>query len=503
MCRFLIRQFFLIIAIARLPCLAQPNNQPEYRAVWVDAWHAGYENAEQVDQLLRDVRRAKLNTIFLQVRKRGDAYYRNSPYEPSAPCVTGEFDPLAEVIRKAHDTNLGPRIEVHGWFVVYPILTITTPGDFSPVARARANPKNPFTAHQDWLDQSESGAVFDGDHYGLDPGHPAVQDYLFKIAMDIISRYDLDGFQLDHIRYPGSKWGYNPNSVSRFNALTGREGKPIPEDPQWKQFRRDQVTALVRKLYLSSLSVKANLKFSAATVTWLPAVKTEQQWLGCAAYNDVAQDWVSWMREGILDVNVPMIFFRQTTAINRKSYVDWVNFANQHCFGRHIVVGQAAYLNSIEGTAAQLNTLRSSPGVQIGIANGIAFYSYATSTRGQEQRLEFWNLLGQLTNAPVRANLTFAEPVPTPNMQWKAQPKAGHLKGLIRRSGLIVDGANVTLTSSTGGTSNVRTDATGFYGFVNQIPGKYTLEISIGGKLLKSVPVVFKVGSRVDLNVDL
>ncbi len=35
----------------------------------------------------------------------------------------------------------------------------------------------------------------------LDPGDPEVQKHIFNIAMNIISQYDVDGFNLDYFRY--------------------------------------------------------------------------------------------------------------------------------------------------------------------------------------------------------------------------------------------------------------------------------------------------------------
>ena len=56
---------------------------PELRAVWVDAFHDGFKTPQQVDDLVAWARAANLNALFVQVRKRGDAYYLKS-LEPRA-----------------------------------------------------------------------------------------------------------------------------------------------------------------------------------------------------------------------------------------------------------------------------------------------------------------------------------------------------------------------------------------------------------------------------------
>ena len=79
------------------------------RAFWADAYHQGFGNAAEVTKLIADARSANANAVFVQVRKRGDAYYE-SKYEPRAPRIAMGYDPLADIIAKAHDTNAGPRI---------------------------------------------------------------------------------------------------------------------------------------------------------------------------------------------------------------------------------------------------------------------------------------------------------------------------------------------------------------------------------------------------------
>src|SRR2546425_7795594 len=87
---------------------------PQYRALWVDAFHDGIKSRAQVEKLVSDAHRANLNALIVQVRKRGDAYF-NIGDEPRATDIQGpaDFDPLESVIRLAH--AMTPRIEIHAW----------------------------------------------------------------------------------------------------------------------------------------------------------------------------------------------------------------------------------------------------------------------------------------------------------------------------------------------------------------------------------------------------
>src|SRR5882724_994129 len=75
----------------------------QYRAFWADAFHYGYKNPSQVDQLIEDVIRAKSNAIFAEVRSRGDSYYLTTVEPPAAdPDYAPAFDSLQYLIDKAH-----------------------------------------------------------------------------------------------------------------------------------------------------------------------------------------------------------------------------------------------------------------------------------------------------------------------------------------------------------------------------------------------------------------
>src|SRR5216683_2577024 len=61
---------------------------PQYRALWVDAFHDGLKSPAQVEKVVADAHRANLNALIVQVRKAGDAYFNRSD-EPRASDITG------------------------------------------------------------------------------------------------------------------------------------------------------------------------------------------------------------------------------------------------------------------------------------------------------------------------------------------------------------------------------------------------------------------------------
>src|SRR5688572_19219181 len=61
---------------------AQGQDPPELRALWVDAFHEGIRSPAEADTLIAAARRANINTLIVQVRRRGDALYTKTVEPP-------------------------------------------------------------------------------------------------------------------------------------------------------------------------------------------------------------------------------------------------------------------------------------------------------------------------------------------------------------------------------------------------------------------------------------
>lgn len=449
------------LALTRLPSCAQP----EFRAFWVDAFHDGFKTQGQIDDMLAVTRATNCNAIVVQVRKRGDTYYP-SPYEPWASDATPGFDSLAYLIQQAHGGS--PRIEVHAWLCTLPIAS-GVPTD----------PAHPYNKYPQFLTKSFSGGTSDGGTYSFDPGHPGALDYTTNVFLDVARRYDVDGIHFDLVRFASAQWGYNDVSVARFNSRFGRAGLPDPEDEDWKQWRRDQVTSLVRKVYANAIAIKPAIKVSASTITWGDGPADDDAYrASSSAYTAVMQDWRSWMEEGILDINTPMCYDREYLPAQRDYFENWIRYIKDRKFGRHAAVGLGIYLNRVEDTITQIYKTRLVTDAG-NAADGVLMYSYA-STNDQFMNgspyndVPAWDFYNALTNpSDYSPDPPFAEPVDVPDMPWKSAPTRGHIKGSVTANDLWVDGASITLT---GPDDRVMTcDGTGFYAFIDLSPGEYTV----------------------------
>lgn len=518
------RLLFILLGVLcsdlSLPALAAQAR--ELRGFWVDGFNDGFKSPDQIELLLERVRLAHCNAIFAQMRKGGDACYR-SHYEPRAADVPPTFDALDCLIRKAH--ALQPPVAVHAWLNV------------CAVGKNRRNlPGHIATLHPDWLSRNARGSSRDPEAAKIDPGCPDAADWTFRVFLDVVRHYDIDGIHLDFVRYTERNWGYNPVSLARFyRRATGRgteraaafplprlpgtggnEGSsalqnlPSPTDPAWSQWRRDQVTALVRKIYVQSIALKPKLVVSAALIAWSDGPRSEMDWeMRSAARNRVFQDWRSWLKEGILDIGCPMTYFLARTAFRNQQ--DWSAWIKGHQYGRAATVGIACWENTIPATLRMIADARRADR-QGRLAAGVMLYSYAGTNAGEtvpqglktpgvrrvrrelQYQSEFYAALGRPSRYGSRP--PFPSDVPPPPLPWKEHPSAGHVMGFVLTPGLRpIDGALVKLSGPRGNIRVQRTDGTGFFTFVDLKPlqGNPTCKINVTAPEGAGVQITAKI----------
>jgi len=358
---------------------------PQYRALWVDAFHDGIKSPAQVEKLVADAHRANLNALMVQVRKAGDAYFNQSD-EPRAADIKGpaDFDPLAYVIRLAHGAN--PRIEVHAW------LNTFFAGQSSKV----------YLEHGDsWGNRADDGSA--GGY--LDPGVPEVQVYTHRVFMNVARNYDVDGLHMDFVRYPGSAWGYSPESLSLFKLETGAQSVPSPSDEAWQAWRRARVTDFVRDLHDDLKKENPAVKLSGALICFGNGPQTAAEWTGTAAYRSVFQDWASWLAKGYLDFGVPMNYDSDWSGLEKRWFDRWLNFEKDSGFSNRIVTGVGAFLNYPDGTLAQMTRVLA-PSASGHRLLGVAIYSYgSTSVYGTDDFYRSPDLAAGLPRQPYGGGL--------------------------------------------------------------------------------------------------
>ncbi len=463
----------LLVLGARGVCAAYTSGDPEFRAYWVDAWHAGFKSASEVTQLINNVHASNCNTVVVQMRRRGDVYYP-SVYEPYTSDYPG-FDVLRYLLDRCHAAN--PPIQVHAWLVYLPVYVADT-------QTFPASSKHPAKSHPEFLTKNTSGSVWhmtgtppdESYHLNLDPGHPGCEQYLTDLVMELVNNYpDLDGISYDYSRFMAQTLGYNDTSVARYLATYGSDANTAYDYAQWCQWRRDQITNVLRKTYLSAIAANPGICVSSAVVTWDPnPYDVGGDFTRTGPYTSVFQDWDGWMSEGILDLSMPMAYFDRDSAY-APDYDGWINFAKSHSYNRGTVIGPAIYKNDIADSIYQVRQTRDLYGGKA--AMGTVMYSYASTNDQGLPNSTFYNALSHPSIYDPNPVPVYDTAVSVPSLPWKTNPTKGHIKGTVTDcAGSALDGVTVSISGPT--SRSMVTDGTGFFGFVDLTPGSYTVRIA-------------------------
>lgn len=332
------------------------------------------------------------NTLIVQVRGRGDAYYR-SRHEPRALELKDQpasFDPLATTLVEARRRGL----KVHAWLNTSLLANLDTlPTDPEhvyhkhpewlavpkPIAAElyRLSPKDPRYRQRivEW--SKANRAELEGIYTG--PANPKVREHIYKIWMDVLEQYAVDGLHFDYVRLASPDFDYSRTSLERFwtwlkpniaDSERRRLAKSLKENPlaateahpdRFAEFQRAQITLLVQRIYREVKKRRPQMLVSAAVFA------NDEN-----AYTRRFQDWRRWLQMGILDVACPMAYSTDT-AVFRKQIE--VATSTAHNAGRRVWAGIGAYRIPAESTIEKIGVAR-----QLG-ADGIILFSYDFTIR--------------------------------------------------------------------------------------------------------------------------
>jgi uncharacterized lipoprotein YddW (UPF0748 family) len=368
------------------PVAPVPAKPGEVRALWVV--RTTLTSPEKIRALVERARAARFNTLIVQVRGRGDAYYR-SHWEPRTAALKAQptaFDPLAYTLIEAKRANL----RVHAWVNTHLLANL----DDLP-----ADPEHVYNAHPDWLavprpvaaelyamsprDPRFRARVVEwskanrGEIEGVytSPANPAVREHVYSIWMDILERYpELDGIHFDYIRFASPDFDYSRTSLERFREwleprLSAAERRLLPvalkNDPlaaadayreQFADFQREQITTLVERIYHGVKKRKPGAIVSAAVFANEENARTLR-----------FQDWRRWLALGVLDAVCPMAYSTDTAVFQKQIELA---ASSAHAAGRQVWAGIGAYRAPAESTIEKINAARALD------ADGIILFSY-------------------------------------------------------------------------------------------------------------------------------
>lgn len=285
---------------------SQPR-QPEVRAIWLDRGtivEAG--SPEGLAVVFDRLQAAGINVVFFETINAGYTLYPSQVAPEQNPLLRG-WDPLEAAVQLAHDRDM----ELHAWMWTFAVankaqhrLLGLPPTYLGPL----------ISRHPDWVNIDNYGRRIqpnDGKTY-LDPANPAARAYLLDLITEITDRYDVDGVQLDYIRYPfqdmagGFTFGYGKAAREQFKAQTGVD--PVNLNPrsalwgEWLEFKKTQITTFVASVSDLLQATDPSLTLSVAVFPFPTHERNAK----------IQQDWETWARAGDVDMVVLMAYAMDT-----------------------------------------------------------------------------------------------------------------------------------------------------------------------------------------------
>ncbi len=275
------------------------------------AWHRPVEqSASAVGATLDRLAKAGINTVFLETFFHGYTIFPSNTYqlyglrETQNPKFAG-WDPLAVWIEECHKRGL----KLHVWYQSFYVGTDAFHGP-GPILKQYPQWAN---VQYSSMDQSRlTPSTIEKGAYFADQANPEAEAFLLKLIDEIVTRYDIDGLQLDYMDYPlslspdrvtflNSTWGYTPIARRLFQERSGVDPATLtPENTvlweQWSAFKEEQVNRFVKQTAEMVRQRKPGLPVSATAFAKLLESKVKKH-----------EDWRLWAEQGWIDFLAPML----------------------------------------------------------------------------------------------------------------------------------------------------------------------------------------------------
>jgi hypothetical protein len=271
--------------------LTRPSRSREGRGVW---YRLTEKHPEQLEQTIARLKDNGFNLIFPETIYWGYSIYpapstvssqqgevKKSAFFEQNPAFRG-WDPLKTLIDVAHKNGIQVHVWVHVFFIGF---------KDSPLVES----------HPEWLALNRKGqyaSTREEGYYFLCTSNEEVREFLLENYKALIMNYDIDGFQLDYIRYPVSEpfeEGYCYCQSCRGKFFDEYERDPAELSPngtpelweKWNAFREEQISSFVETVSTTLQSLKPDLKISADIFPDLEDARRSK-----------LQNWAVWAQKG-------------------------------------------------------------------------------------------------------------------------------------------------------------------------------------------------------------
>jgi len=305
----------------------------DVRALWVVRDHIISE--DKIDAVLRFAKENNYNHLFVQIRGRGDAYYKSNLVPRSHLLAKTNFDPLSYALKKGHESN----IKIHAWLNIYYLWSspqYPLQSDHLLLSQPTwVDSKTPDLINiESTMKQMQNDRKSNGEGFYLAPTHPEVDAHLQNVITELLQNYKLDGIHFDYIRYHDLGWGMNPIGLKYFlNYQTNIPGLPpleINERPSFSDYKRSAITRFLSKASTRIKAYQPNCIISAAVKPNLNNAR-----------NTFGQEWDVWLAGGYIDWAVPMNYSMNLSTFDKNIQIMKQSLPKKYI--ARVIMGIATY----------------------------------------------------------------------------------------------------------------------------------------------------------------
>ena len=321
--------------------LISESRTVQYRGAWIRPTETSVAEVKQMVKKLYDngINMICIETLYsctmIMPMPKGSLFETNPKFR--------HFDLLQAYIDACHELDM----ELHLWLPIYYV------GDAgSNNIRYSLATKKP-----EWLSVSNTGKYSHqvneelGGLMMIDPSNEEASNYLLNTYKYILETYDVDGFQLDYIRYydRGSDYdmGYTKEALDAFEAKYGVRPKYDVNASYWNdwvQFRCDYINNFVARVRKLIDETRPGVLLGADVVPDPTKGVTHNY-----------QNYYNWLENGWLDILFPMAYgygyeediLNQTNRCGDKAFISTGLGIFVTEFGPYDMQAQASYNNSI------------------------------------------------------------------------------------------------------------------------------------------------------------
>ena len=284
-------------------CLAFAQSMPirpvEARCIWLDRGTiVSTRNPHGMSVLFDKLKTAGINTVYFETNNAGYAMFPTKVGTQNPETIG--WDLLGSALSEARKRN----IEFHLWMWTFNVGNVK----HNPIIGKEADYPGPVLSSHDyaWALASSNGSFVPPRQfeYWLDPSNPECRQYIKNFALEMVTKYKVDGLQLDYIRYPfnnkGSEMGFNWLGRQKFERETGMSLDRLDDDTRqlWIAWKVAQISSFVKDCSETLRAASPGLRISAAVYAMPRRMRT----------NAIQQEWETWVANGWVDTLNPMTY---------------------------------------------------------------------------------------------------------------------------------------------------------------------------------------------------